>query len=88
MKAQSLIDSASFGPDTLKILCRVFDDAWTSVAGNFGDDPSVIERARIRLAQALLSVASEEARDPVALKRAALEVMAGVYQDREARFPH
>ena len=82
MKARSIIGNASFGPDTLKVLYHAFDDAWASVAGNFGDDPSVIERARVRLANALLSVASEESRDAEALKRAALEVMAGVYQDR------
>ena len=82
MKARSIIGNASFGPDTLKVLYRAFDDAWASVAGNFGDDPSVIERARVRLASALLSVASEESRDAEVLKRAALVVMAGVYQDR------
>jgi hypothetical protein len=77
MKARSIIGNASFGPDT-----HAFDDAWASVAGNFGDDPSMIERARVRLANALLSVASEESRDAEVLKRAALVVMAGVYQDR------
>ena len=82
MKARSIIGNASFGPDTLKVLYQAFDDAWAGVAGNFGDDPSVIERARVRLASALLSVASEESRDAEVLKRAALVVMAGVYQDR------
>jgi len=82
MKARSIISSAAFGPETLNVLYRAFDEAWASVAGNFGDDPSVVDRARIRLANALLSVASEESRDPEVLKRAALVVMAGVYQDR------
>ena len=85
MKARRIIDNASFGPETLKVLYRAFDEAWASIAGNFGDDPSVIDRARVRLANALLSVASEESRDAEVLKRAALVVMAGVYQDRGAK---
>ena len=36
MKARSIIGNASFGPDTLKVLYQAFDDAWASVAGNFG----------------------------------------------------
>ena len=56
MKAH-LIDGASFGPDALKTIGQAFDEAWKEIAGNFGDDPGVIESARLRLAQALMSVA-------------------------------
>jgi hypothetical protein len=60
MKVRSIIGKAPFRPETLKILFRAYDDAWAAVPANFGDDPSVIERARVRLADALLSVASED----------------------------
>ena len=82
MKAPSVIGNAPFGPETLKVLIRAYDAAWATAAANFGDEPSVIERARVRLAHALLSVASEDSRDAEVLKRAALVVMAGVHQDR------
>ena len=75
-----MIDGPSFGPETLKALCQAFDTAWATIAGNFGDDLVDIEKARLRLADALLSVASEDSRDVEVLKRAALEVMALSYQ--------
>jgi hypothetical protein len=34
--------------------------AWAEIARNFGDDPADIEDARLKLANALLSVASED----------------------------
>ena len=78
-----VIDAAAYGPDALKALGQAFDEAWASIAGNFGDDPSDIERARLKLATALLSVASEDSRDVEALKKAALQVMALGYRRRE-----
>jgi hypothetical protein len=39
-----------------------------------------VETARLRLAEALLSVANEESRDVEVLKRAALEAMARSYK--------
>jgi hypothetical protein len=52
-----------------------FDAAWAEISGRFGTDPVVIEAARIGLANAVLSVASEDSRDVEVLKRAALQVM-------------
>jgi len=52
MKARRLIDGAAYGPNALKALGQAFDEVWASIAGNFGD----IERARLKLATALLSV--------------------------------
>jgi hypothetical protein len=76
MRARQLIGGASFGPDTLKAIGDAFDAAWAEIAGRFGTDPVVIEGARLRLANAVLSVASEDSREVEALKRGALEVMA------------
>jgi hypothetical protein len=63
LRARRLIYGASFGPDTLKAIGQAFDKAWAQIAGNFGNDPSDIERARLRLANAMLSVASEDCHD-------------------------
>jgi hypothetical protein len=83
MKAQRLIDSAAYGPETLKAMGQAFDEAWLEIAGNLGDDPQSIEVARLRLANALLSVACEDSRDVEALKQGALDALA--FADRERR---
>ena len=74
MKARQPIDGASYGPDALKAIGQAFDEAWQTVAGNF--DADTTEAARLRLANAILSVATEDTRDVDALKRGALEAMA------------
>jgi len=76
MRARQLIDHASFGPDALRVMGEAFDAAWAEIAGNFGNDPVVIEAARMKLANAVLSIASEDSRDVDALKQAALQAMA------------
>jgi hypothetical protein len=81
MKARKLIDGAAFGPDALKAIGKAFDEAWLEIAGNFGTDPLQIEAARLRLAEAVLSVAHEDSRDAATLKRAALQRMALDYRD-------
>jgi hypothetical protein len=73
MKARTLIDGASYGPDALKAIGQAFDEAWASIAGDF--DENQVEAARLRLASLLLSIANDESRDIVALKNGALEVM-------------
>ena len=76
MRGQQLIDGASFGPEAMKAIGDAFDAAWVEIAGNFGNDPVDIDNARYRLANALISVASEDSRDVEVLKRGALEEMA------------
>jgi hypothetical protein len=43
MKASALllINGASFGPDTLRVIGQAFDEAWEAIAGNF---PSAIQK--------------------------------------------
>ena len=84
MEAHRLIDSASFGPDTLKAIGQAFDEAWASIEGNFGCSQER-EAARIKLANALLSIASDDSRDVEILKKAALEAMAGDYRWQNMR---
>jgi hypothetical protein len=61
---------------------QAFDKAWIEIAGNFGDEPGDIDRARYRLATAFLSVADEDSRHVDVLKQAALERMALDYRER------
>jgi len=79
MEARHLIDGASFGPETLKAIGQAFDEAWASIEGNIGCDQQR-EAVRLKLATAVLSVASEHSRDVEVLKKAALEAMAGDYR--------
>jgi hypothetical protein len=81
-KARQLIDGASFGPEALKATGEAFDAAWAEIASNFGYDPTDLEKARLRLANALLSIADEDSRDVEVLKRAALQRMALDYKRR------
>jgi hypothetical protein len=80
MKARTLIDGASFDPDALKALGRAFDEAWAEIASHFALDPLIVESARLALADAILSVATESSRDVHVLKSAALQVMAHNYK--------
>jgi hypothetical protein len=71
---------ASYGPEALRAIGQAFDEAWKSIEGNFGSEPLGVERARLRLARALLSVANEDSRDVAALKTGPLQTMALAYR--------
>jgi hypothetical protein len=81
-KARHLIDGASFGPEALKATGEAFDAAWAEISSNFGDDVEDVEKARLRLAKAILTIANEDSRDVAVLKRAALQRMALDYKRR------
>ena len=80
MKARNLIDGASFGPEALRAIGQAFDEAWAEIAHHFLGDRLIEEGARLRLANAILSVATEESRDIQVLKRAGLQAMALDYK--------
>ena len=86
--ARQLIDGASYGPEALKAIGQAFDEAWLQIAGNFGNDPIDVEKARIKLAHALLSIADDDSRDVGVLKQAALERMDLDYKRRSDTNPH
>jgi hypothetical protein len=75
---KQIISGASYGPDALKAIGQAFDEAWFEIAGNFGTGD--IEKARLRLARALLSIANEDSRDVGVLRQAVLERMALDYR--------
>ncbi|MFZ0854613.1 MAG: hypothetical protein WAO08_36115 [Hyphomicrobiaceae bacterium] len=81
-RARQLIDGASFGPEALKAIGAAFDAAWAEIAGNFGNGPPDVEKARVRLAKAILSVANEDRHDVAVLKQSALQRMALDYRRR------
>jgi hypothetical protein len=70
-----LIDNALFGPEALKAIGEAYDAAWLEIADNYSNVAAERESGRVKLATALLSVATEGSRDPQALKSAALERM-------------
>jgi hypothetical protein len=80
MKARQIVESGSFGPETLKVAYQAFDEAWQCIASSIGNDPVSIEAARVKLANAILAVCQEQSRDPHALKTAALAILARDYR--------
>ena len=76
MKARQLIANASYGPDTLKVIFKAFDDAWEAIASKFVGDPLRRDAARLKLANVILSLANDNSKDADQLKAAALRVIA------------
>jgi hypothetical protein len=76
VKARRLIESSSFEPETLEVLFKAFDDAWSEIEPHFAGDDVATEHARLRLAHAILIVARQDDDDPEQVKNDALQVMA------------
>lgn len=76
MPLRSLIDSASFAPETLEVIYKAFDLAWAEMAPQHADDPARAAFVRDMLARAVLGAAETETKDAFALKSAALEAFA------------
>lgn len=74
MPVRKLVESASFAPEALEVIYAAFDAAWEEVASRVGPDPTAIEFARSRLAQAVLGAAeAAEGSDPGRIKADAVE---------------
>jgi len=78
--ARNLFAGATFGPDALNAMYKAFDEAWARVEHHFDGSPSSIEAARRTLANAILSVASDDSRDPEELMNLGLQAMALHYR--------
>ena len=72
---RQLIDDASLGPEASRAIKDAFDAAWREISCNFSSHPITVRVVRRRLAEALLSIATDNKRDVEALKRGALEMM-------------
>jgi hypothetical protein len=68
MKARELIAGAAFGPDVLKVITKAFDEAWAELAPQTSIRPQAIDAARLRLANIVLSLATEGSSDVEALR--------------------
>ena len=82
MKARKLIEGATYGPETLKVIGKAFDDAWSEIAGHFTHNGLQAQSVRLKLAHAVLAAAGDDSRDSDELKNAALQVMAMNYRDQ------
>src|SRR5262245_27045175 len=78
--ARQLIDTAPFGPQSLKVIGEAFDAAWAQIARNFSGTRTETEVARVKLATALLSIAPHVSRDVDVLAKLALQKMALRYR--------
>jgi hypothetical protein len=76
MKARALIDGAPFGPETVKAIGEAFDQASARINRIFGNDLYAVEAARVRFAEAILSVATEGNTDVEDLKKRAIVELA------------
>ena len=75
MRAHLLIANASYTPEELATIRKAFDEAWGELAAEFGEFPQDIEAARQRLANVILGLANNGARDADQLKNAALALL-------------
>lgn len=62
---KSLFEQPTFGPDDVKLLSEVFDDAWATVATEFNGNS---EEARAEMAHAIVDLAKSGQRDAERLK--------------------
>jgi hypothetical protein len=80
MKALARLRAASYAPETVRAMMDAFDAVWSSVHFHFYDSPETFERARLRLANAILGAAAYPGQDVESLKTAGLRSMAMQYR--------
>ena len=80
MKAAKILAGCTYGPETLKIIGKAFDEAWADIATHFVGDTHRADAARERLAHAVLIAVAEDSRDHQEIKHTALQIMALSYR--------
>ena len=73
-EAKKLIAGASYGPAELKIISDAFEAAWQDIANDYVS-PLAIQPARLKLANVVLSLASDGIRDGEKLRTEGARVM-------------
>lgn len=73
-EAKKLIAGASYGPAELKIISDAFEAAWQDIANDYVS-PLAIQDARLKLANVVLSLASDGIRDGEKLRTEGARVM-------------
>jgi hypothetical protein len=72
---RTLIETASYDQDTLKMLSQAFDDVWQEMAGNYHAQAMIDDRHN-RLATIILGLADGGERDLVRMKTCATKLVA------------
>jgi hypothetical protein len=85
MKARALIEESPFRAETVQAMGEAFDQLWAQIARIFGNEPHQVEAARLGLAEAMVSVATEGDTDVEDLKDRAIVVMAKHYSSQVRR---
>jgi hypothetical protein len=67
-----MFPAASYDPETLGLLSRVFDEVWKDVQGMLGSRPLDPSNLRSHLAKRIMAAAAGGERDPRRLKLIAL----------------
>ena len=75
LEAKRLIGHATYGPDVLSVLFQAFDEAWTTLASTCGQNPLATQAVRLKLANAILSLAGKDIRDVSAIRDDALRML-------------
>ena len=75
MKARKLIADAIYDPTELKLVGKVFDQAWGQIGPQVSSRAEAIEAARLKLAEIVLSLAKNGIRDLDKLTEAAVRAM-------------
>ena len=70
------VAGATFGPAAMKAIGSAFEQACADIAGLTGRDSEQTQIMRLKLAKAVLDVATHNSRDVIALKNAALQKLA------------
>lgn len=76
MDAVDIFASEPLNPETTRLLAEVFEGTWCEIAQRYEDRPIVRDQVRLRLAEAILSMARDGVRDPVHIKESALLILA------------
>ena len=63
MGTRQLFSATAYGPENLKLICRAFDQAWAAIEPVVDDNALAREAARLKLANMLLGVASNDKLD-------------------------
>jgi hypothetical protein len=70
-----MFPAAGFDPDTLRVLLRVYDEAWIDILGMLGAKPVDATPLRAALAARIMAAANSGERDPKRLKLIALRAI-------------
>jgi hypothetical protein len=72
-----MFPAAAYDPDTLRVLLRVYDEAWIDIRGMLGTAPVDATALRAALATRIMAAANSGERDPKRLKLIALRAIDG-----------